>query len=116
MALPDEGQAHGALAGVVGDGVGHQCHAALPGGLLHDLGLADARRAHQQDGALPDGGNGILTQCVLSQVGFDSVFDLFFGAFDIHKFTSSRVVQFTVRVVLFGQRVGQCRCGPGRWP
>ena len=34
MALPDEGQAHGALAGVVGDGVGHQCHAALPGGLF----------------------------------------------------------------------------------
>ena len=116
MALPDEGQAHGALAGVVGDGVGYQCHAALPGGLLHDLGLADARRAHQQDGPLPDGGNGILTQCVLGQVGFDSVFDFFFGTFDIHKFTSSRVVQFTVRVVLFGQRVGQCRCGPGRWP
>ena len=83
---------------------------------VHSLRLADARRAHQQDGALPDGGNGILAQCVLGQVGFDSVFDLFFGAFDIHKFTSSRVVQFTVRVVLFGQRVGQCRCGPGRWP
>ena len=44
------------------------------------------------------------------------IFDFFFGAFDIHNFTSSRVVQFTVRVVLFGQRVGQCRCGPGRWP
>ena len=40
MALADKGQAHGALAGVVGDGVGHQCHAALPGGLLHDLGKA----------------------------------------------------------------------------
>ena len=37
MALPDEGQAHGALAGVVGDGVGHQRNVALLRDLLHAL-------------------------------------------------------------------------------
>ena len=53
----DEGQAHGALAGVVGDGVGHQAHAGLGGHLLHDLGFAHARGAHQQDGPLADRGD-----------------------------------------------------------
>ena len=55
--LFDEGQAHGALAGVVGDGVGHQAHAGLGGHLLHDLGFAHARGAHQQDGPLADRGD-----------------------------------------------------------
>ncbi len=53
--LFDEGQADGALPGVVGDGVGHQAHPRLGGDLGHDLGLADARRAHEQNGPLPDG-------------------------------------------------------------
>ena len=85
MALPDKGQTHGALAGVVGDGVGHQAHAGLGGDLLHDLGLADARRAHQQDGALPDGGNGVFAQRILGKVSFYGMLDLFFGTFDINN-------------------------------
>ena len=109
MALPDEGQAHGALPGVVGDGIGHQCHPALPGHLLHHLGLTDARRAHQQDRPLPDGRNGVFAQGILGKVGLDGVFDFFFGAFDVHNSFPlvSGVVQVTVQVVLFGQRVGK---------
>ena len=84
MALTDEGQAHGALAGVMGDGIGHQRHAALPRRLLHDLGLADARRPHQQDGALADGRDGVFAQSIFGEVRFDGMLDLFFGSFDVH--------------------------------
>ena len=84
VALPDKGQAHGALTGMVGDGVGHQRHAAIPGGLLHDLGLAHTRRAHQQDGTLAHSGDLILSQLVLGKVGPDGALDLFFCSFDIH--------------------------------
>ena len=97
MALADEGQAHRALAGVVGDGIGHQRHAALPRRLFHDLGLADARRAHQQDGALPDGRDGVFAQRILGQIRFDGVFDLFFGSFDVHKRSSHPQVLFSSR-------------------
>ena len=85
VALPDKGQTHGALPGVVGDGVRHQCHPALPRHLLHHLSLADARRSHQQDGTLPDGRNGIFAQLVLGKVCLDGVLDLFFGTLDIHN-------------------------------
>ena len=84
VALTDEGQAHGALAGVMGDGIGHQRHAALPRRLLHDLGLADARRPHQQDGALADGRDGVFAQSIFGEVRFDGMLDLFFGSFDVH--------------------------------
>ena len=66
----NEGQAHGALAGVMGDGVGHQAHAGFRGHLLHDLGFAHAGGAHQQDGPLADGGNQVIPQGVLGQIGF----------------------------------------------
>jgi hypothetical protein len=85
VALADEGQAHGALAGVVGDGVGHQRHAALPGYLLHHLRLANARRPHEQNGTLPDGRDGVFAQSILGKVGFYGVFNFFFGSFDIHN-------------------------------
>ena len=84
VALTDEGQAHGALAGVMGDGIGHQRHAALPRRLLHDLGLADARRPHQQDRALADGRDGVFAQSIFGEVRFDGMLDLFFGSFDVH--------------------------------
>ena len=87
-ALFNEGQAHGALAGVVGDGVGHQSHVFLGGDLLHDLGLADARRAHQQNGALPHGGDAVIAQRVPAEVSAQGVADLFLGLFDVHKMTS----------------------------
>ncbi|CAN4045235.1 Stage 0 sporulation A-like protein, partial [Dysosmobacter welbionis] len=60
--LFDEGQADGALSGVVGDGVGHQAHAGLGGDLLHDLGLAHARRAHQQHRPLAHCGDQVVPQ------------------------------------------------------
>ena len=116
VALPDEGQTHGALAGVVGDGIGHQCHPALPGHLLHHLGLTDARRPHEQDGALPDGRDGVFPQRILGKVGFYGMLDFFFGAFDVHNSFPlvSGVVQVTVQVVLFGQRVGKSAGRAGR--
>ena len=42
-------------------------------------------RPHQQDGALPDGRDGVFAQGVLGKVGFYGVFDLFFGTFDVHN-------------------------------
>ena len=56
----DKGQTDGALARVVGDGVGHQAHAALSGYLFHDLSLADTWRAQQQNRALAHGGDDVV--------------------------------------------------------
>ena len=83
LPLLDHGQAHGALAGVVGDGIGHQGHPLLPGNLLHDLGFSDAWRAHQQNGPLANGGNGILAVLVPAEIGPDRVGDLLFGTLDV---------------------------------
>ena len=115
VALPDKGQTHSALPGVVGDGVGHQRHPALPGYLLHHLCFANARRAHQQDGALPDGGNGVFAQRILGKVGFYGMFDLFLGTFDIHNIFPllSGVVQLAVQIVLLGQSVRKGAGGAG---
>ena len=81
----------------MGDGVSHQRHAALPRRLFHDPRLADARRAHQQDGALPDGRDGVFAQRVLGQIGFDGMFDLLLGSLDIHKASSHPQVLFSSR-------------------
>ena len=83
----DEGQADGALAGVVGDGVSHQAHAGLGGDLLHDLGLAHARGTHQQHRPLPDGGDEVIPQLVPGQVGPEGVGDLLFRLFDVHRYS-----------------------------
>ena len=83
--LFDERQADGALAGVVGDGVGHQAHALLRRDLLHDLGLADARRAHQQHGPLPDRGDQVIPQGVLFEIRLQRVGDLLLCLFDVHS-------------------------------
>ena len=121
VALPDKGQAHSALPGVVGDGVGHQRHPALPGHLLHHLRFANARRPHQQDGALPDGRNGVFAQRILGKVGFYSMLDLFLGTFDVHNALPllSGVVQLAVQIVLLGQSVrkgaGRAGCRTGKF-
>ena len=83
-ALFNKGQADGALAGVVGDGIGHEAHVFLGGDLLHDLGLADARRADQQHRALAHGGDAVIAQRVPAQIGAQGVSDLFLGLFDVH--------------------------------
>src|SRR5699024_10356802 len=87
--LTDKGQAHSALAGVMGDGVGHQGNLTLLGYLLHDLGLSDTGRPHEQDGPLAQGRNPVLTVFVLFQISPDGIFDFFLGSFDIHNWMSS---------------------------
>ena len=88
----DVGQAERGLARVVGQRVGHQPDAGLLRDLLHDLGLADARRAHQQDGALPDGRDAVGAELVAREIGAQRVLDLIFGSFDMHKQVSLRLV------------------------
>ena len=92
--LPDERQADGALAGVVGDSVGHQRNVALLRDLLHDLGLADARRAHQQNGALPHGGDQRAANVVRGKVRLHGALDFLFGTLNIHGSSSFRVKFF----------------------
>ena len=82
--LLDEREAHSALAGVVGDGVGDEAHALLRGDLFHDLGFADAGRPHEEDRALPDGGNQVVAEAVFREVGFQRVGNLRFGLLDVH--------------------------------
>ena len=84
IAVADKWQAHGALAGVVGDGVCHQRNAAFLRDLLHDLGFANARRAHQQNRPLADGRNQRGAGIVHGKVCLDRVFNFLFGAFDVH--------------------------------
>ena len=80
----DIGQAERGLARVMGQGVGHQPHAGFLRDLLHDLRFADARRAHQQDRALPDGRDAVRTELIAREIGAQRVFDLVFGSFDMH--------------------------------
>ena len=70
----DAGQANGALAGVMGHGVGHDADAALLGGLVGDGGLADARRAHEQQGTLCHLRDGQVPEGVPSKVRLDGLF------------------------------------------
>ena len=49
------------------------------------------------DGALPDGGNGVFAQRILSKVGFYGMLDLFFGTFDIHNIFPSCQELFSSR-------------------
>ena len=85
MALAYEGQAYGALPGVVGNCVSNQGNAAFLCNLLHNLGFADAGRAHQQDGPLPDCRDQGRAGVIGGQVGAHSILDFLFGAFDIHS-------------------------------
>ena len=69
----------------MGHGVGHDADAALLGGLVGDGGLADARRAHEQQGTLGHLGDGQVPKVVPGQVGLDGLFQLGFGFFHIHS-------------------------------
>ena len=102
VALPDKGQADGALPRVVGDGVGHQRNAALLGDLLHDLRFADARRAHQQDGALAYRRDQRRTGVIAGQVRPHGLFDFLFGTLNIHGASSFRRGFMIVLFKLFG--------------
>ena len=84
-ALTDKRKPHGALSCMVGDCVGHERDAAFLCNLLHNLGFANARRAHQQNGTLTDGRNQRFTGVVHRKIGFDGLLNLLFGSFDIHR-------------------------------
>ena len=87
--LRDIGEAEGALPGVVGHGVGDQDHAQLLGDLFHDRGLADARRADEEDRALAVERDLIIAQLVFCKIGGHRVFDLFLRFLNIHSCPSS---------------------------
>ena len=80
----DERQPERALARVVRHGVGHQAHVQLLGDLLHDGGLADARRAHEEHRPLLFHRHCVAAELILGEVCRHGVFDLFLGLFDIH--------------------------------
>ena len=89
----DEGKADGALSGVVGDRVGDQADPQFLGDLLHDGGLADAGRSHEENGPLPLRRNFIGAGLVLVQVGPDGIDDFLFGFFNVQfdaQFVPSR--------------------------
>ena len=69
---------------MVGDGIGYQPYSAFLCHLLHDGGFSDSRRAHKQNGTLPDGRDGVFAQSIFGEVRFDGMLDLFFGSFDVH--------------------------------
>ena len=61
----DEGKAHRALSGVMGDGIGYQPDPAFPGYLLHYLGLSHSGGTDKQHRPLPDGWYDILPILIL---------------------------------------------------
>ena len=85
----DERKAQGTLTGVVGHGVGDEGNVQFGRDLPHDGGLADAGRAHQEDGTLPFDRDDVIADLIAGQVRSDREFDLFFGFTDIHTKSSS---------------------------
>ena len=83
--LFDKRQTERGLARVVGQRVGHQTHAGLLRDLLHDLGLADARRADEQHRTLPDGRNAPRPEFVLREIRTQRVLYLLLRSFYIHE-------------------------------
>ena len=86
--LFDKRQTNGALAGVMRDGIGDETDIFLGCDLLHDLGLADSRRADQQNRPLPNGRDTVVPKSIPAQVGTQRISNLFFGLLDVHFDTS----------------------------
>ena len=61
----NEGKAHRALSGVMGDGIGYQSNPAFPGYLLHYLSLSHSGRTDQQHRPLPYGWYDVLSVLIL---------------------------------------------------
>ena len=74
----DMGKAERALARMMCHGVRHDADAQLAGDLLHDGGLADSRRAHQENRSLVHGGNREQPRVIPLQICLNSVFHLLF--------------------------------------
>ena len=86
-ALRDEREADGRLACVMRDGVRHEVDAELRRDLLHDGGLADARRAHEEHRALLLDRDPVGAGLVLQEIGADRVDDFLFCFDDVHFYT-----------------------------
>ena len=84
IALRDEREADRGLARVVRDGVRHEVDAQLGRDLLHDGGLADARRAHEEHRALLLDRDPVGAGLVLQEIGADRVDDFLFCFDDVH--------------------------------
>ena len=56
----------------------------LFGDLLHDRGLADARRPHEQHRPLPERRDAVAPELVALEIGAQGVADLLLGLFDVH--------------------------------
>ena len=82
--FPDHREADGALAGVVGHGVGEKGHPALGGGLPYDGGLSDAWRPHEQEGPPGFHRNTVEPGFVFGRIGGDGATELFVGILDVH--------------------------------
>ncbi len=65
-------------------GVRNQRDPQLLGDLLHNGGLADTRRPHQENGSLPLDRDQVIPKFVPRKVGGHCIFDLFFGFLNIH--------------------------------
>ena len=89
--FPDKRKANGTLAGMMGDGVGKKGQSALFGHLLHNLGLTDTWRSHEQHRALADHRNPVLSVRSPQVVCINGMFDFFFCSLDIHKSSSSSI-------------------------
>lgn len=85
--LFQSGQPDGALAGMVGHGIGNQSYRFLPGDLSHDGGFADSGRADQQDGPLLGDGNGQDPVIIGGGVGLESPFDFCFCFLYVHWYS-----------------------------
>ena len=80
-------QTDSTLAGMMGDGIGHQTDTAFLRYLLHDLGLSDTRRSDQQDRALPYRGDLIFPVLIFKQIRLYTVPDFLFCPFNVHLYS-----------------------------
>ena len=90
----DHRQTQCALAGVVGHGIAHKAKPHLISDLLHNGGLAQARRTQQEDGPLMHQWEPVAAQSVLLQVDLYGIFDLLLCTCYIHDSVSSSVRVF----------------------
>ena len=89
LMLRDKRQTDRTLPRMVRDRIGHEPDAALLCDLLHDLRLANTRRAEQQHRPLPDLRNHISPVFILQKICLDRILDLLLCTLNIHPLVSS---------------------------
>ena len=85
--FPDKGQSHGTLSRVVGNSISYKADLHLLRDLLHDLGLTDTRRPHEQHRPLPDGRDPVISQVILHKICFNGILYLLFCSLNIQMFS-----------------------------